>query len=167
MDEIPPSSISRITESVRKAPRSASFTKSNTRRDDKYALPIVAQTPTRGPTKLLSRSKSYSTNISASNESTRTLVHQGELKLPGADHALSLPYVLPPWPTGFQDTPSKGRNTDCSDGHKKHNIEATPSRAAPTGRNAPAAPVPSPSQEQETSIYASLGWDDDDIDELL
>lgn len=166
-DEIPPSSISRITESVRKAPRPASFMKNNTCRNDKHALPIVAQTPTRGPTKLVGRSNSYSTSMSASNDRPRTLAKQGELKLPGADHASSLPYVLPPWPTRSQDTPSRGRSTDFNDGYRKLKIEATPSRAAPTGRNVPAATVLSSSQEKETSIYSSLGWDYDDVDELL
>lgn len=165
LDEVPPSSVSRITDSVRKAHGSSSFCQDGAPRIGSNALPTVEQTPTRGPTKLL-RLPMNSSTAEAAGEGQ--ISYTRRLKSPEVNPDSSLSFSLPPWPSKVQETPSKGRTADHSCQQGKRRIEETSSKPFMTIQDSPktsAAPMFSSSQEQETSIYASLGWDDD-ADEL-
>lgn len=169
LDEVPPSSVSRISDSGRKAHRSSSFRKDGTRHIGSNVLPIVEQTPTKGPTKLLGRPLSFSITMAASEDPGHLTPRATKSKPPEAKHASSLSYSLPSWPSKIQETPSKGRPANNSFRQEKHHIEATPSKSVQTTEdsiNISAAAALSSSQEQEPSIYARLGWDDI-ADELL
>lgn len=169
MDEVPPSSVSRISDSARKAHGSSSFGKDGTRRIGSNVLPTIEQTPTRGPTKLLGRPMSNSTTVTAGEDWGHLTPRATELKPPDANPASFLSYSLPSWPSKVQETPSKGRTADDNVGREKCKVGATPSKhfqATKDSTDTSAAAAVSSSQEQETSIYASLGWDDD-VDELL
>jgi hypothetical protein len=165
LDEVPPSSVSRITGSVIKAHGSSSFCQDGAPWIGSNVLPSVEQTPTRGPTKLLGRPMSSSTAKAAGEGQ---MSYTRKLKSPEANPDLSLSFSLPPWPSKVQETPSKERTADHSFQQEKRRIEETPSKPSVTIQDSPktsAAATFFSSQEQETSIYASLGWDDD-ADEL-
>lgn len=169
LDEVPPSSVSRISDSARKAHESSSFCKDGKRLIDSNVLPTIQQTPTRGPTKLLGCPLSFSTTMAASEDIVHLTPRATKSKSPEAKPALFLSYSLPSWPSRVQETPSKARTADYDFRQEKHKIEATPSKpilSTKDSTNTSAAAALSSSQEQETSIYASLGWDDD-VDELL
>ena len=168
LDKIPPSSVSRISDSARKAEKSSPFSKDGTWRSGNDVPPTVEQTPTRGSTKLFGHPTGLSGTMAAGGDLVRSLPHATKLGPTEANPGSFLSYSLPSWPLKVQETPSKGRTADHNHQQEKQNVDATPNRPVLVTKDSTSAfavTAFSSSQEQEPSLYASLGWDDD-ADEL-
>ena len=158
LEDIPPSSASRVPSSARRAP--STLVKSSTRRLGDRLWPSVEQTPTRGPFKFLGRPAASSAVMASTAEIPQSSP---------AGPELSASYRSSTWNTNNHETPTKDRTIHHLDQAEEPDIEATPIKV-PLNDKPPkdalkADPPSSQQQEPEISIYASLGWDDD-VDEL-
>ena len=166
LEEVPPSSISCVPSSSRKAQRSPFLAPDSTRKTDGSALPIV-ETPTRGPSKLWGRPPISTAAI----ESVADITHPPPLpatsKLPKASNDLC---TSTRWSLQGYKTPSKFRCSYEVERSRDTSIHATlvkaPSAANEHSENSTKAVLSPVLQEEEESIYAALGWDDE-VDELL
>ena len=167
LEDIPPSSVSRVPTSTRRAP--STLVKSSTRRFGDRLLPSVEQTPTRGPSKFLGRPAASSAVMASTAEIPQSSPAGPELKPPNVPSGLSASYRSSTWNTNIHETPTKDRTIYHVDQAEEPDIEATPIKAPlndkPLKDALQADPLSSQQQEPEISIYASLGWDDD-VDEL-
>ncbi|KAL2043524.1 hypothetical protein N7G274_003831 [Stereocaulon virgatum] len=167
LEDIAPSSVSRIPSSTNKAP--FTLAKSTAQRSSDRFLPGIAQTPTRGFSKF-----SMLPNTSSAVITSATKVPQFSPPKPGSEpFSVSSGILVSHRPymrnTEVRETPTKGRTINHIGRAQKSGVEATPikvqSNDKPLNDILPADLPSSWEQEAETSIYASLGWDDD-IDEL-
>ena len=168
IDEVPPSSVTKISDSVSKAKRPPTVTLAPSRQSGGNLLSSVEQTPTRGPSKFLGRPPSRSAGLKkggdpiiTDHDSTRPKLQRSITCGPSLDN-------LPSWSMNIQATPSKARGTQDAESRIDDSIQQTPEKAMLT-KDTPVRHSPNaksfPLVEQENSIYASLGWDDD-IDDL-
>lgn len=167
LEEIPPSSLSRISDSMRKAGRPSALLDGNPRVGS--VLPTIEQTPTRGPSKLLGRPMSSSTRTLVGLSRVQPYPSASRMKPQEAAARLSVGYALPSWPLSTHETLSESRATDRTEQGDDDSIQATRNKAMLAGEKSTdtsATALLSSSQEQEKSIYASLGWDDDMDDAL-
>ena len=161
LEEIPPSSISRIPSSTAKVRGSV---KDGIRNNDEHFLPNIEQTPTRGPSKLTGRPKSSHAVMKSSSNSTQ---------LPSFAATRSTPLIfstksdLSSLPSDAKETPSKAHyNVDDLYNQESHTGPTEGLLSANWGTDDTQRKcLPPPSEDEGTSIYATLGWDDD-IDEL-
>lgn len=127
----------------------------------------IAETPTRGPSKLRGRPPISTAAI----ESVADITHPPPLpaasKLPKASNDLFTPTR---WSLQSYQTPSKFRCSHeverCGDASIHATPVKAPSAANVHSENSTKAVLSPVLQEKEESIYAALGWDDD-VDELL
>ncbi|KAL8739042.1 MAG: hypothetical protein Q9181_000224 [Wetmoreana brouardii] len=172
LEEIPPSSCTRVPASAIKPPTER-IVDSNPR-PKKRLMPTGDQTPTRGPSKHsnlniaatprlgLEGKKVYITNQSSINS-----------RLPPSilDSSKSVSEELPPPASGVQGTPSRRRSASRTgilpragvEGIPLKPLESVSGNLMPTSNNVTPSPL---SNEGGVSIYKSLGWDDD-VDELV
>ena len=164
LEDIPPSSVSRVPSSTRRAP--STLVKGSTKRFGDRLLPSVEQTPTRGPSKFLGRPAASSAVMASTAEIPQSSPAGPELKPPNVPSGLSASST---WNTNIHETPAKYRTIYHVDQAEELDIEATPIKVPlndkPLKDALQADPPSSQQQEPEISIYASLGWDDD-VDEL-
>lgn len=164
LEEVPPSSISCVPSSSRKAQQSPVLAPDSTGKTGSSALPI-AETPTRGPSKLWDRPPSI-----AALESGAATIHPSLLsavsRLPKvSDDSCNSAYrsLL------VHETPPKFRfalQIEQPEVATTHATSAIAPFAADKPSDSSTKAISSPlSQEKEESIYAALGWDDD-VDEL-
>ena len=163
-EEVPPSSISCVPSSSRKAQQSPFLAPDSTAKTGRSALPI-AETPTRGPLKLLGRPPPFAAAMESHAD-----IHQ-PLPLSAASDISNAVNLSTPrhWPLHVYETPSKFRHSKeakQAGGTAIHAMSDKAPSAADKSSNCLTQPVPSPaSQDTQESIYATLGWDD--ADELL
>lgn len=147
LEEVPTSSISCVPSSSSKARRSSFLAPDSTRKGGSGAL-SMAETPTRGPSKLWGGEKESVSDIH---------------RLP------PLSVARKPWPLHVHETPPKPRCLYEVEQSEDAIIDATPVKAQPAAeRPAETSPkaVSSPlSRGKGESVYAALGWDDE-FDEL-
>ena len=94
------------------------------------------------------------------------------LKRTDINRMLSASYEPVSWTTNIHETPTKNRTTNSFDRAEQPVIEVTPIQISSTNK-ASSTPMDERqedalsfhSKEPQTSIYASLGWDDE-VDEL-
>ena len=146
LEEVPASSISCVPSSSSKAPQSSFLAPDSTGKGGSGAL-SMAETPTRGPSKLWGREKGSVSDIH---------------RLP------PLSVARKSWHLPVHETPPKSHSYEMEQSEDAI-IDATPVKAQPAaerpGETSPKA-VSSPlSQEKGKSVYAALGWDDE-FDEL-
>ena len=170
LEDVPPSSVTRIPSSTKRVPFTSG--ERTTQRLSNRLLPSIEQTPTRGPSKSLHRAASSSAVITLAAENVQSSPVCPVSKGPDMDRMLSASYEPLSWATDIHETPTKNRTTYPFDRAEDPVIEATPVQILPTEKaySAPLddrqADVPSShSKEPQRSIYASLGWDDE-VDEL-
>lgn len=170
LEDVPPSSVTRIPSSTKRALSTSA--ERTTQRLSSRLLPSIEQTPTRGPSKSLHRAASSSAVIALAAENVQSSPVCLGSKRPNMDRMLSESYEPLSWATDVHETPTKNRTTYPFDRAENSVIEATPVQILPTEQaySAPLddrqADVPSShSKEPLRSIYASLGWDDE-VDEL-
>lgn len=160
-EEVPPSSISCVPSSSRKAQQSPFLAPDSTAKTGRSALPI-AETPTRGPLKLWGRPPPF-----AAAMEYHTDIHQ-PLPLSDINNAVNMSTPRH-WPLHVYETPSKFRHSKeakQAGGTAIYSMSEKAPCAADKPSNFSTQPVPSlASQDTEESIYAALGWDD--ADELL
>ena len=161
-EEVPPSSISCVPSSSRKAQQSPFLAPDSTAKTGCNALPIV-ETPTRGPLKLWGRPPPFVAMESHAD------IHQPLPLSAVSDISHAVNMSTPShWPLHVYETPSKFRHSKevkQAEGTAIHAMSDTAPSAADKPSNISMQPVPSASQDTEESIYAALGWDD--ADELL
>lgn len=94
------------------------------------------------------------------------------LKRTDINGMLSASYEPLSWTTNIHETPTKNRTTNPFDRAEQPVIEATPIQILSTNKASStpmherqADALSSHSKEPQTSIYTSLGWDDE-VDEL-
>ncbi len=171
VSEIPPSSISKISDSIRKTRGPPILAMGNSRPHCGDGVPNVEQTPTRGPSKLVGRPTSQCTNVVINERSAAPYLGPTRSK---PSH--SAPDTSPSRPLSsrrhqnVQDTPSKARAAHHTEGCSDDAIQEKPDKVhLPTANSIVtfSTAVLSSSAKQEKSIYATLGWDNDDVDELL
>ena len=163
-EEVPPSSISCVPSSSRKAQQSPFLAPDSTAKTGRSALPI-AETPTRGPLKLWGRPPPFAAAMESHAD-----IHQ-PLPLPATSDISNAVNTSTPkhWPLHVYETPSKFRQSKeakQAGGTAVYAMLDKAPSAADKHSNFLTQPVPSPaSQDTQESIYAALGWDD--ADELL
>ena len=163
-EEVPPSSISCVPSSSRKAQQSPFLAPDSTAKTGRSALPI-AETPTRGPLKLWGRLPPF-----AAAMESHTDIHQ-PLPPPATSEISNAVNMSTPrhWPLHVYETPSKSRHSieaKQAGGTAIHVMSDKAPSVADRLSIVSTQPVPSPaSQDTQESIYAALGWDD--ADELL
>ena len=163
-EEVPPSSISCVPSSSRKAQQSPFLAPDSTAKTGRSALPI-AETPTRGPLSLWGHPPPF-----AAAMESRADIHQ-PLPLSAASdlsHAVNLS-TPGHWPLHVYETPSKFRHSKEAKQAGGTAANAMSEKVLSTAEkltNFLTQPDPLPaSQDAKESIYAALGWDD--ADELL
>lgn len=164
LEEVPPSSISRITDSARKPPGASGLVRDSSR--TKRILSNVQQTPTRGPLKFLSGPRTSSGSIPAEKIARPlhfTPGHQPATTVAGP----GVSYSEGSWPSTAHKTPATNRPFCQPDQAEALGIEVTPVKLPPIALTfeSPREPPPHLAPETSMSIYASLGWDDE-VDEL-
>ena len=166
LEEVPPSSISCVPSSSRKARESPFLAPDSTRKTGSSALPI-AETPTRGPSKLWGRPPISTAAVESGGDMSRLPPLSAASKPPKVSNDLS---TFTQWPLQIHKTPSKFPYPDRAEQSVHAAINATPVKVPPVANKladkSPKAVLSPSSQGKEESIYAALGWDDD-IDELL
>lgn len=160
-----PSSVSCVPSSSRKARQSPFLAPDSTRKAGNPALPI-AETPTRGPSKLWESPPISTVAIESVAEKFQPPPLLAAPRSPKASNGLS---TSTRWPLQIHETPSKFRYPYQVEQSEDATINATPVKAQPAASKStdrsPKAVLPPFSQGKE-SIYAALGWEDE-IDELL
>ena len=163
-EEDPPSSISCVPSSSRKAQQSPFLAPDSTAKTGRSALPI-AETPTRGSSKLWGRPPPFAAAMESHAD-----VHQPLPPSAASDKSNAVNMSTPRhWPLHVYETPSKFRRSKEAKQAGGTAIDSM-SDKAPSAPDKPSnfttQPVPSlASLDTEESIYAALGWDD--ADELL
>jgi len=164
LEDIPPSSISRVNDSARKPQGSSSaLVKESLRKVYDKDLSNVDQTPTRGPSKFLGRPRT-SSGIWPGAEIAWPLISAAVLQ----PSESSVSHTEPPWSSTADETPTKDRAIGQSDRPEALGSEATPNKPSSIASRSEYSQNPTPppqAQETTMSIYATLGWDDE-IDEL-
>ena len=170
--ELPPSSIHKISDSTRKPVAPSTSSISGTKRTTTKRLHTVEQTPTRGPEKFIGRPTEASISSGKVSNEDLTML-QPDFATSKSRFSAIDQSSLPPLLTGsphVQATPPKVYSTDPSkDSGNSHKNQGIMERKARVTANSPKispATASPPSDKHENSIYTSLGWDDDDIDEL-
>ena len=165
LEEVPPSSISCVPSSSKKAPQSPALAPDSTRKTGRSALPI-AETPTRGPLKFQGRPPPSTAMMQSHAEIYQPSPLSAASEIPKAVNIVSAPTD---WPLHVHETPSKfrySREVGQSGGKTLDAMSVKDPSVAEKPLESSTQPVPSPPpQDKEDSIYAALGWDD--VDELL
>ncbi|KAL8902342.1 MAG: hypothetical protein Q9192_000078 [Flavoplaca navasiana] len=160
VEEIPPSSCLHVPASTTKLLPDLS----NAAKPQRYWMPTIKQTPTRGPSKFAKLD-----NIPQPTRNAAESVMIGEpsvLETTGKSE-----FSLPSYFLDVQGTPSRRASTGPEESAPRSGIESTPVKPLRTvsanlgARNNNIACSPMP-QGRDVSIYQSLGWDDD-VDELM
>ena len=163
LDEVPPSSASKITDSAERARNSSALASDYSRRKHESVLPAIEQTPSRGPSKLWGRPPTSASSPISKEDVSMHCPDTAKPKPPKATIVLSQhPSKL--WSSNTHGTPSKARTDESNE----CTVQKTPDKAiCCTEILAKVWPAVAPTslRGQEESIYASLGWDDD-FDEL-
>lgn len=165
VEEVPPSSISCVPSSSRKAQHSPFLAPDSTRKIGTGALPIT-ETPTRGPSKLWGRPPVCTATMESAADRSQPPPLSAASKVPKASNDL---FTSTRWSLQGHKTPTKFRCSYQVERSGDTSIHATPVKA-PSAENKPSEnltkAVLSPLlQEKGESIYTALGWDD--VDELL
>ena len=165
LEEIPPSSISCVPSSSRKAQQTSLLAPDSTKKAGNSASPTT-DTPTRGWSKILGHIPTSAAAVGSNGD----IAQPSPLSVASRNHeAHENSSTKIRWPLRIHETPSKFRYIYQAEQPGVVTIHATPVKA-------PSAPdksledqkkiVLSPlSPDKEESIYVSLGWDD--VDELL
>ena len=167
VNEVPPSSISKVSESIKKA-RGSSFSATEmSQQTYEGILRAHEQTPTRRPSKASSRPLGPSIGSEKHDEFMVPSSGRSDREPPNVVVGSSISRLLSSYYPNIQKTPSKAR-LPCRSGEHEEIVQVTPNKiflntVELTAENATAS-VPS-SDQPEQSIYAKLGWDDD-IDDL-
>lgn len=159
LEEVPPSSISRIPSSTFKA-QGSSVSGHKTSRNKR----LFAQTPTKCPSNFFEH-QSSSVTLNPPQPPYASQLNLGE------PAEASLPsYALPVWYNTLHETPSGERVSYQSFNAEEPSVQATPSKSPPPSWEIAGTPLRSTplksSQDNEAAMYAKLGWDDD-VDEFL
>lgn len=167
LEDIPPSSVSRIPSSTKRA--SFTLAKSSAQRSGDRFLPGIEQTPTRGLFKFSMLPNTSSAAITSVIEVPQLSPPKPESEPASASSEVLVSYRSYTRNTDVRETPTRGRTIYHVDRAEESDVGATPikvqSNDKPVHDILPADLPGSWEQEAGTSIYASLGWDDD-IDEL-
>ncbi len=166
LEEVPPSSVSCVPSSSKKVRGSPFLAPDSTGKSGSSAFPI-AETPTRGPSKLRGRPLISTTAMESVADVPHPPPPLAASKQPKASNSL---LSSAHWPLQVHETPSKICSTYQTEQSEDAIINATPVKAQPAAKkpteNSPQAVLSSLLQGVEESIYTALGWDDD-VDELL
>ena len=169
VEEVPPSSISCVPSSSRKAQQISLLAPDSTKKTNKSAL-LTAETPTKGRSKLSGHLPTSTAAVGSIGHIIQPSPQPSPLSVasrhPEAPENLSRRLR---WPLRVHETPSKFRYPYKAEQSGDGTIHTTPVKA-------PSAPDKfledqnktdlSPlSPDKEESIYVALGWDD--VDELL
>ena len=164
--EIPPSSISRISDSTSKA-RDPSLGTDRSQQRYEAGFLTNAQTPTRGPLKVLGRPPEPGTSFVTAIDPPPPVSSVANWKPLKAVFHVSSMHPSSVGPANIQDTPPKARKVHRADAHEDNTVHETPKKTIATTNDSmksfQVTAPPSPDQ-REQSIYASLGWDD--VDDL-
>ena len=163
--EVPPSSVSCVPSSSRKAQQSPFLGPDSTGNSGRSALPI-AETPTRGPSKPRACPPTSTMATVSHADISQSSPPSAAPKIPKATNDL---FNSTRWALHVEETPSKARysyQVENSGGTTTDATSVTASSAVGNPMETMREIAPSPlSQDKEESIYAALGWDD--VDELL
>lgn len=170
LEDVPSSNVPQISDSTQKTKQSSTIWKDWAPRssNNNSGGLTVEQTPSRRPSRLLGCLLTPSIDMAAEETRVYQSPHSTRLKPSEAIPGLNKSPSLPMWFSKIHQTPSKGRTADHFD-RKEPIVEATPEKSVLSIQdftNPSAVTALSSSQEQETSIYTSLGWDDD-ADDLV
>ena len=167
LEDIPPSSVSRISSSTKRAP--FTLAKSSAQRSGNRFLPGIEQTPTRGLSKFSMLTNTSSAVITSVIEVPQLSPPKPESEPASVSGEVLVSYRSYTSNTDVRETPTRGRTIYHVDRAEESGVEATPIKVQSNDKsldNIQPADLPSSwEQEAGTSIYASLGWDDG-IDEL-
>ncbi|KAL8682202.1 MAG: hypothetical protein Q9186_001740 [Xanthomendoza sp. 1 TL-2023] len=172
-EEIPGSSCIRVPASIIKPPADVQVGSDSTM-PRKRLMPAIEQTPTRGPSKFSRANVMRNGNLDTAEEviaatpSSVTTARRPASVLKRGQGRADQPL---PESFGVQGTPSRRASTGLKTGLARSGIESSPvkplgsvsANVAATSKTMTSAPI----QKADPSIYQSLGWDDDDVDELL
>ena len=164
VDEVPPSSASKITDSAEKARNPSALTSDCPQQRYESILPAIEQTPSRGPSKLLGRPPTVGFSLIGN--------HDTSVDYPETDEAGSKPqkaavemFSSKSCSSDTPGTPSKARTVESN----QATVQATPDKVIDSADSSKVLPAialaPTTLRAPGESIYASLGWDDD-FDEL-
>ena len=165
IEEVPPSSVSCVPSSSRKARQTLLLAPDSTKKTGNSAA-LTADTPTRGRSKLLG----HLPTLIAASESLGDMAQPPPLSVGSRNpEAPENPCTTIRWPLRIHETPSKFRYLYQAEHPGDAIIHATPIKTP----SAPDKPLEDQNKnvsspllpDKEQSIYVALGWDD--VDELL
>ena len=165
LEEVPPSSISCVPSSSKKAQRSPFLAPDSIGKTGCSALPI-AETPTRGLLKLRGRPPTSIMAMKSRTDMSQPSPLTAASKTRKATNNLD---TSTHWPLHVHETPSEFRYSYQGEQPRDTTIDAISVKhpsAAKKPLESSTKPDRSPlPQDKEESIYTALGWDD--VDELL
>ena len=172
VDVVPPSSISKITDSVSKEPHLTGVSNATLHKEAQPSLTVLEQTPSRGSLKLKSHIVDQAHSTRLVPNSLQTQCSATPSKPTKFIRHLSVPDIVPPRSTSVTETPPKHHNTLPVDLHlNDENGDITseiPHKDEPpefcNADSIDATAAPFSSQDYDANIYTSLGWDD--VDDL-
>ena len=167
VNEVLPSSVSRISDSTRKAQRSSFSVTEVLQQPPEGILLAHEQTPTKHPLGMLSRGLRPSTSSVGQDGFVVPSFGRSDREPSNFVAGTSKTRNLSAYRRNIQDTPSKVRMPSYSK-EREGIVQVTPNKAMVTTivpMEKPAMVIPPSMDQQEQSIYAKLGWDDD-IDDL-
>ena len=171
-NSVPPSSISKIIDSVSKERHSTVAMNAMLHKEGQLSLAVVEQTPSRGASKLKSQIVDPAASTRLVPNAIQTQCSATPSKPTKSIRHFSVPSMAPSRSTSVKDTPPKNHDTSpvgpCAHNKNGDIIPEIPHKDEPpepgNADSIESTAVPLSSQDYDANIYTSLGWDD--VDDL-